>query len=102
MLHRAKPALAANPFRDSWEHRRAARRKVLAQAKILLGREAIFCAIRDVSDTGAKLEVGADVKLPADFDVAIVAKETIVRVRLRWRDGDFAGLSFLTRLAAPL
>ena len=66
---------------------------MLLQAKILIGREAIYCAVRDISNSGAKLEIGEDVALPGEFDLVIGRKEEIVRARLRWREGSFAGVA---------
>jgi len=57
---------------------------VLLQGKILIGREMVWCAVRDLSNGGAKLEIGEDLALPQEFDLVIGRKEEIVRARLRW------------------
>jgi PilZ domain len=92
MLQRSK-APAPLPRFDSAEDRREERRRVLLQAKILLGREAVWCAVRDISRSGAKLEIDEDLRLPPEFDLVIGKREEILRARLRWREGAFAGVS---------
>ena len=81
------------PRFGSAEDRREERRRVLLQAKVLLGREAIWCAVRDISLSGAKLEIDEELRLPPQFDLVIGRREEIVRARLRWREGAFAGVS---------
>jgi hypothetical protein len=93
MLHRFKAPPTVFPRFGSAEDRQEARRRVLLQAKLLVGREVIWCAVRDLSNGGARLEIGEDVRLPAEFDLVIGRQEQIVRARLRWRDGPFAGVS---------
>ncbi|HEX8165667.1 MAG TPA: PilZ domain-containing protein [Beijerinckiaceae bacterium] len=93
MLQRSKAPAPLLPRFGSAEDRKEERRRVLLQGKILVGREVVWCAVRDVSNGGARLEVGEDVRLPQEFDLVIGAKEQIVRARLRWREGTFAGVS---------
>ena len=93
MLHRSKYSSVPSFRFGSAEDRQEERRPVLLQGKILIGRESIFCAVRDLSNSGAKLEIGDDVRLPAEFDLVIGRKEQILRARLRWREGSFAGVS---------
>jgi hypothetical protein len=93
MLQRSKSPAIPLPRFGSAEDRREERRRVLLQGKILIGREMVWCAVRDLSNGGARLEVGEDVALPAEFDLVIGRREEIVRARLRWREGSFAGVS---------
>jgi hypothetical protein len=93
MLQRSKCPLPALPRFGSAEDRREERRRVLLQGKILIGREMVWCAVRDISNGGARLELGEDLALPAEFDLVIGRKEQIMRARLRWREGPFAGVS---------
>lgn len=93
MLQRSKSPPRAVPGFGSAEDRQEERRRVLLQGKILLGRAVVYCALRDLSPGGAKLEIGEDVELPPSFDIVIGAKEQILRARLRWRSGAFAGVS---------
>jgi hypothetical protein len=97
MLQRSKIPLPGLSCFGSAEDRKEERRRVLWQGKILLGRAVIWCAVRDVSASGARLEVGEDVRLPGEFDLVLGHREEIMGARLRWREGRFAGVS-LTRL----
>lgn len=76
------------------ERRRDRRDRVLTQAKILLPSEQVYCAVRNLSTEGAKLEVWSGVRLPADFDLLLVQSRLKLRAHLRWREGDFAGVYF--------
>jgi len=53
------------------------------------------CEVRDLSTGGARIAVRQHVPLPERFDLFICAHDIRVhKVRLRWREGDFAGVSF--------
>ena len=53
------------------EKRLAPRRNTLIQAKIVFegGRQRVECVIRNLSENGAKLEVGKVIGIPATFDL---------------------------------
>jgi hypothetical protein len=57
------------------------------------------CVVRNVSSTGAKLQLTETVTLPDVFDLSIPQKGETVRVRLRWRHGEEVGVSFVSPLA---
>ena len=78
-----------------WEQRIAPRRQVNGDAVIIApGMARTACTIRDLSATGAKLGIAHAVKLPNEFDLLLVKANTVRRVIMRWRDGDFAGVQF--------
>ena len=79
---------------DGRDKRVAPRFRVLGHAQILGRNGAINCVIRDLSDTGAKLGVTAAARLPAEFDLLLVQRKLTLRVRIRWRRGDYVGVSF--------
>lgn len=60
------------------------------------------CVVRNVSSTGAKLQLAESVTLPEQFELDIPQKGETVRVRLRWRRGDEVGVSFATPMAEPM
>lgn len=72
------------------------RHRVVQQGRIVLGPERLVgCVIRDLSRTGAKLRVAPEIGLPETFALVIAAHDLrTVTVRLRWRRGDFAGVTF--------
>lgn len=94
------PAGAALPERAEISERaeipeRAKRHRVVQQGRIVLGSRMVSCVIRDLSASGAKLRVAPALDLPEVFELAIAAHDLRIRiVRLRWRRGEFAGVTF--------
>lgn len=75
---------------------RAKRSRVVLQGRIVAGAELYPCVIRDISRDGAKISLPAAIALPERFDLVIAADDLrTLKVCLRWRRGDFAGLTFL-------
>lgn len=70
------------------------RYRVLGHAQIRTPTGTINCVVRDLSDTGAKLGVSDRAKLPPEFDLWLVQRKLKLRARLRWRRGEYAGVSF--------
>ncbi|MGF9763004.1 PilZ domain-containing protein [Microvirga sp. 0TCS3.31] len=79
------------------DNRRQARRfPARHPATIVLGSQAmISCTVKDISSGGAKIAVKPQMDLPETFELFIAAHDLQVRrVRVCWRDGDFAGVAF--------
>ena len=76
------------------EHRRAPRRPVVGNAVIRGPGLHSDCVIRDLSASGAKIQVGASVQLPEEFNLLLLEANTSRHVLLKWREGDFAGVAF--------
>ena len=79
------------------DNRRQARRfQAHHPAKIVLGPEAmISCTVNDISTGGARIAVKPQMDLPETFELFIAAHDLQVRrVRVCWRDGDYAGVAF--------
>lgn len=77
------------------QERQSTRRKALKKGKILLSKWAsIDCTIRDLSETGAKLQFEAPTELPAEFKLMIVTTEQVIPVELAWQRGLNAGVRF--------
>ncbi|WP_114185816.1 PilZ domain-containing protein [Microvirga aerophila] len=76
--------------------RRARRLRVLQQAKIVIGADTmIHCEVRDISPGGAKIAIRGHVALPETFELFVCAHDLrVYPARLRWRPGNFAGVSF--------
>ena len=79
----------------AWDKRRAPRQRVFGPALILGSKLEVNCVIRDLSATGAKLEVPAMVKLPQAFNLMLLKTNSSRHVLLKWRKGDFAGVQFV-------
>lgn len=58
------------------------------------GMSTVDCLVRNMSGTGAKVEVTGSVPLPDVFELQIPQKGETVRVHLRWRRGDEVGVEF--------
>ncbi|OAS27551.1 pilus assembly protein PilZ [Methylobacterium platani] len=72
------------------------RRRVFQQGRIVIGADRLVaCEVTDVSAAGARLRVPARIVLPESFSLVIAAHDLrTVAARLRWRRGDFAGVTF--------
>jgi hypothetical protein len=76
------------------DKRRAPRSVVLSQAKTLAGPSSLCCAIRDLSATGAKLQVGKDMWLPPHFNVMLSRANLVVAAKITWRSREYVGIAF--------
>jgi hypothetical protein len=68
----------------------------------------LTCAVHDISDSGARLEVdrearkpGAPIALPDEVTVYFFRKEAEALCRVTWRDGAHFGVEFLGPLHKP-
>jgi hypothetical protein len=86
---------------DGQNQRIAPRFRVLGHAQIITQAGATNCVVRDLSETGAKLGVSTHVRLPAEFDLWFVRRRLKLRVRVRWRKGEFVGVAFCEPEKAP-
>ncbi|WP_349369594.1 PilZ domain-containing protein [Salinarimonas sp.] len=79
------------------EHRGAPRRRTLMSAQIRYSGGAVTadCVVRNISDTGAKIDVSAGIVLPERFDLVIPQKNVVHACELRWRRAAEAGVAFL-------
>jgi hypothetical protein len=77
-----------------WDKRVAPRHGVFGPAVIVAPGLRANCILRDLSATGAKIEVSHKVQIPKEFDVLLVKANSTRRVLLRWRNGNFIGVQF--------
>ena len=79
------------------EHRAAQRRRALIAATIRYsgGAVTVGCVVRNISDTGAKLDVSEGVSLPGSFELVIPQRDAVHRCELRWRRAGEAGVAFV-------
>ena len=77
------------------EHRIAPRRRLLKAGRISFGGgAAIDCTIRNLSETGAALEVTSPVGIPERFMLVIEADHSHVPCRVVWRKERRIGVHF--------
>jgi PilZ domain len=90
------------------ERRRRQRTRTLKSARILLNHHhsVIDCTVRNLSETGACLNVASAVGIPPEFDVFFEADRTIRPCRLVWHKEKQVGVEFaegeVTHLTAPV
>jgi hypothetical protein len=74
--------------------RTAQRRRVLKAGSIQFGGGAIDCTIRNVSETGAALEVVTPLFIPDRFTLAVQADQLKRPCRIVWRKQGRIGVTF--------
>jgi hypothetical protein len=74
------------------EHRIATRHRVLKAGKIEFGGGAIDCTVRNISATGAALDVTSPLGIPAQF--TLVTEGNHLPCRVVWRKEKRIGVTF--------
>lgn len=78
----------------SAERRRAARRRVLKAARMLIDKKSVIsCTVRNVSDGGSRLEVPSVLGIPETFELE-VSGEPRRPVRRVWVSSSAVGVAF--------
>jgi hypothetical protein len=84
-------------YRNRAELRKKPRRHFHYNARILLGKDTplIICSISDISQTGARIALEGDEKLPDTFILLLTPNGDARRhCRVIWRDGLNVGVQF--------
>jgi PilZ domain len=76
------------------EHRTAPRRRLLKAGRISFGGGTIDCTVRNLSETGAALEVSSPVGIPERFTLVIEPNHIHVPCRVVWRKETRIGVHF--------
>ena len=76
------------------DHRSAPRRRVLKMAKIEFGGIEIDCLVRNLSATGAAIEVTSPLQCPIAFVLAIPSDGSVRHCHVVWRKGKRIGVKF--------
>jgi len=74
------------------EHRIATRHRVLKGGRILFGGGSIDCTVRNLSETGAALDVTSPLGIPTEF--VLVTDDTLRPCRIVWRKEKRIGVTF--------
>ncbi len=74
------------------EHRIATRHRVLKGGRILFGGGSIDCTVRNLSETGAALDVTSPLGIPSEF--VLVTDDTLRPCRIVWRKEKRIGVTF--------
>lgn len=80
----------------SSELRRDVRKRTFLRGRIIFnaGAASMDCVIRDLSETGARLELSETSTLPEVFDLHIPNKDATLRSSMCWRRGGEVGVTF--------
>ena len=76
------------------ENRTAYRRRVLKSATIEFERSAFSCAVRNISEFGAALDVPSSFGIPDEFQLVIETNQVTRQCRVIWRKEKRLGVTF--------
>jgi hypothetical protein len=93
------PLARIQPHRTKWiaamiEKRATPRHRVFKRGTIAFGGGAIDCTVRNLSETGARIEVACQVGLPPSFMLVIETDRFIRRCRSVWSADQRIGVAF--------
>jgi hypothetical protein len=78
------------------ERRKEPRRRTLKAGKILIDSKSIIdCTVRNLTDTGASLEVGSPIGIPDIFQLSIPVDNLTRKCRVSWRQEQRIGVYFV-------
>jgi len=78
------------------EHRRSQRRRTLKGGTILFGAgSSVDCVIRNMSETGAAIEVEGSIGIPDNFTLVIKPELAKRSCRVAWRTAKRIGVQFV-------
>ncbi len=76
------------------ENERAPRQRVLKAATLEFGGATMDCVVRNISQTGAALEVSASLDIPSEFNLLISGHGASHRCEVKWRKENRIGVAF--------
>lgn len=84
------------------ESRRSDRIRTFLRARIVFNNQnsTIDCTVKNISPTGAKIDICNALTVPETFDLIIPQKGRTYRARISWRDADSMGVRFIQDEAA--
>ena len=81
------------------EIRRDERVRAFLRARILFNNNnsSIDCTVKNISASGAKIEISSVLSVPNEFDLEVPQKGRTYRAKLMWRDANFVGVQFVEK-----
>lgn len=78
------------------ERRAVVRHKTFMKGRIYFNNrlQSMDCIVRDVTDTGSRLEFSENVTLPDAFELYLPTRNEYFRARVEWRKGNQLGISW--------
>lgn len=85
------------------EHRRSNRVRSFLRGEVVHsnGSSRTECTIRDISETGARIEAPPSVTIPEFFELVIPLRNSRHRAQMIWRHGIEIGVAFLAEATPP-
>jgi PilZ domain len=82
---------------DGEDRRTGQRHRVLKGGTLHFnkGYSSLECVVRDLSETGARIQMGETFGVPSRFTMSISGEDERIEASLRWRNSRSIGLSFL-------
>lgn len=79
------------------EVRRDERVRAFLRARIIFNNHnsTVDCIIKNISASGAKIELSNALSIPSEFDLDVPQKGRIYRARMMWRDAEALGVEFI-------
>ena len=75
-------------------NKRYQRQKVMKAGTIVFGGSGIDCLVRNISDSGANLEVESQIGIPNSFDLVIDTEHSNHHCHVVWRKARRIGIAF--------
>jgi PilZ domain len=96
-MEAAARTLPASAGFDGADRRAGQRHRVLKGGTLHFnkGYSSLECVVRDLSETGARIQMGETFGVPSRFMMSISGEDERVEASLRWRNARSIGLSFL-------
>ena len=80
------------------QRRDSVRRRAFLKARIRISMwTTVDCMVRNLSLSGARLEVSQNFILPPEFELEIPQRGSVLLCALKWRKDDAVGVKFLDR-----
>jgi PilZ domain len=85
------------------DKRSSTRQRSFLKGRVLFngGQNSLECLIRDLSASGARLELSASVTLPDRFDLYLPHRDETCKVQIHWRRDNQLGVAFEQVESAP-
>jgi hypothetical protein len=91
----ALPKGAAATTPTTFQDRDSIRSKTFLKAYIRFQNRTMNCVVRNMSLSGARLEVSQTSTLPSEFELDILQRGALIQCALKWRKDEGVGVKFL-------
>jgi hypothetical protein len=91
-------------YAGAMQERDAIRSRAFLEAHIRLQNQtmSMVCVVRNISLSGARLEIDPTFALPPEFELEIPHRGAVVQCALKWRKDNAVGVKFLNSVGPPM